>query len=64
LIVKRLTLQTAGLVYLEVVVFKEDNMSAVLTGNAFTHGAVAGVIVYRVFVCMGVNVVAPSGIFV
>jgi hypothetical protein len=64
LIVEGLTFQIAGLVYFQVSVIKENDVSAVLPGNALAHGAVASVAIYRVFICMGVNMVAPSGILV
>jgi hypothetical protein len=63
-IVEGLTFQTAGLIYFQVSVIKEDNVSALLPGNTLAHGAVAGVAIYRVFICMGVDMAAPSGILV
>ncbi|MCH8906340.1 MAG: hypothetical protein IH840_04550, partial [Candidatus Heimdallarchaeota archaeon] len=61
--VERFTIQTIEIVYFQVSVVKEDDMSGILPGNAFTDGAVASVDVDRVVIGMSVNVIAPAGIF-
>jgi hypothetical protein len=62
--VERLTIQSIEVVYFQISVVKEDDMSGILPGNAFTDRAVASVVVYRVVIRMGVNMVAPSNIFI
>jgi hypothetical protein len=48
--VERLTIQAVEVVYFQVSVIKEHDMSGVLSGNAFADRAVAGVVVYRVVI--------------
>jgi hypothetical protein len=48
--VERLTIQTIEVVYFQISVVKEDDMSGILPSNAFTDRAVASVAVYRVVI--------------
>lgn len=62
--IERLTIQTRHVVRVEVIVVEEAHMRAVLPRNALTNRAMAGVVVDRVVVGMGMNVVAPARMIV
>jgi len=64
LIVEWLTIQPVKAVYPQITVIEENDVSAVLPGNAFADRAMADVVVYRLVICVGVNMVAPPSIFV
>jgi hypothetical protein len=50
LTVERLTIQAVQVFDFQISVVKEDDMSGILPGNAFTDRAVASVVVYRVVI--------------
>ena len=62
--VKRLSIQLRFLVDFQVAVPEKDDMGCLLPGYALANGAVAGVIVYGIFIGVSANVVASPGVFV
>jgi hypothetical protein len=59
LIVERLTVQAVEVIDAKVAVIEKHDMGRVLPGNPLADGTVAGVIVDRIVVRVGVDVIAP-----
>jgi hypothetical protein len=59
-----LAIQAIHVVDGEIAVVEEHDMRAVLPGDTVADGAMAGMVIDRVVIGMGVAVVAPAGVFV
>jgi hypothetical protein len=62
LIIEWLTVQAVKVINGQITVVKKYYMGSVLTGNTLADRAVAGVVVDRIVIRVGVNMIAPSSI--
>ena len=62
--VKWLAIQVVNVIYGQITVAEEDHMGAVLPRDGLANRTVAGVVIDRFVIGVGVNVVAPAGILV
>jgi len=62
LIIEWLTVQAVKVINGQITVVKKYYMGCVLLGNTLADRAVAGVVVDRIVIRVGVNMIAPSSI--